>query len=106
MIWVISNDLSAIYNSNPDVRYLIRLDARDNGLDGVNTLAWNVSHAYNRCPCSYHFDKCFDIVFQNYVIHYHRLCQAYYNFLIINNLKDCTKFTHLDVSSYCTAVIC
>ncbi|KAH7655661.1 Beta-transducin family (WD-40 repeat) protein [Dioscorea alata] len=41
MIWKISNELSTIYNSNPDVQYLIRPDAIDNVLAGFNTLAWN-----------------------------------------------------------------
>ncbi|KAH7655663.1 LIS1 homology motif-containing protein [Dioscorea alata] len=40
-IWKISNDLSTIYYSNPDVRYLIRPDAKNNALDGVSALAWN-----------------------------------------------------------------
>ncbi|XP_039144831.1 WD40 repeat-containing protein HOS15-like [Dioscorea cayenensis subsp. rotundata] len=41
LIWKISDDLSKIYSSNPDVRCLIRPDPKNDGLDGVSTLAWN-----------------------------------------------------------------
>ncbi|KAM0952658.1 putative transcription factor WD40-like family [Dioscorea sansibarensis] len=41
LIWKISDDLSKIYNSNSDVRYLIHPNTKNNGLDGVSTLAWN-----------------------------------------------------------------